>query len=130
MKSSNEWQALSRIWKSCTVEQRDALRNDFELVSKFVSQKVSLKFYSEFDDEFRYLNSLSDAAKQFVISLVEKGEPNLYHSIMAVLNNKRSSTKEEIKNFYYAKYETKRPYLIEERKLVEEVMELCWNRFH
>lgn len=130
VRSSNEWQALNRIWKSCTAEQRNEMRNDFELVSKFISQKVGSKFRSESDDEFGYLNSISDEAKQFVISLVEQGEPNLYHSIMAVLNNKRGATKEEIEKFYFAKYEMKRPYLYDKRELVDEVMELCWKKFH
>lgn len=130
VKGSKEWQALNRIWKCCTVEQRNEMRNDFEVVSKFIKQKVGSNFHSESDDEFRYLSPLSEEAKQFVISLVEKGEPNLYHSVMAVLNNKRGATKEEIEKFYFEKYETKRPYLIEKRKLVDEVMELCWKKFH
>ena len=92
-----------------------------------VLPKVFNFFISSLD--FFSVRNLEEA-KQFVISLVEKGEPNLYHSIMAVLNNKRGATKEEIEKFYFAKYETKRPYLIEKRKLVDEVMELCWKKFH
>lgn len=130
VKSSKEWQALNKIWKSCTQEQKNALHNEFKLVSSFVSEKVGLKFIGGCDDSFRYLNPLSDEAKQFVISLVAKGEPDLYHSIMAVLNNKRGATKEEIKEFYYKKYEFKRPYLKENCQLVDEVMELCWTKFH
>ena len=130
VKSSNEWKALNRIWKSCTAEQRDVMRNEFELVGKFIGQKVGLKFHSESDDEFRYLNSISDEAKQFVISLVEQGEPNLYHSIMSVLSNKRNATKEEIKDFYFMKYGIKRPYLYIKRELVDEVIELCCRNFY
>lgn len=130
VKNSKEWQSLNRIWKCCNVEQRKAMRSDFEVVSRFISQKVGANYHSESDDEFRYLNSLSEEAKQFVISLVEAGEPNLYHSIMAVLNNKKGATKEEIEKFYFAKYETKRPYLIEKRKLVDEVIDLCWKKFY
>lgn len=48
---------------------------------------------------------------------------------MAVLNNKRGATKEEIEKFYFAKYEMKRPYLYDKRELVDEVMELCWEQF-
>ena len=130
IKGTDEWQALNRIWKCCTIEQRNILRNDFEMVSKFISQKVGLDYYREKDDEFCYLNALSDEAKQFVITLVERGEPNLYHSIMAVLNNKKDATKQEIEKVYFEKFECKRPYLIEKRNFVDEVIELCWKRYH
>lgn len=128
VKSSKEWQALNRIWKCCTVQQRKDVGKDFEVVSKFIKKEIVANY--KYDDDFDYLSALSEEAKQFVISLVEKGEPNLYHSIMAVLNYKRDLTKEEFRKFYYAQYETKRPYLFENRKLIDEVIELCWKKFH
>lgn len=130
IRSSDEWQALNRIWELCTAEQRDAMLDDFELLRSIIRHKVGLNFRADNDDEFRYLNSISDEAKQFVISLVENGEPNIYHSIMAVLNNKKNITMEEIKNFYFAKYGMKRPYLCEKRELVNEVIELCYRNFY
>ena len=32
MKRTEEWEALNRIWKALTVEQRAELYNDFELI--------------------------------------------------------------------------------------------------
>lgn len=81
-------------------------------------------------DNYRYLDSLSNEAKQLVISLVEKGEPNLYHSFMSVLNQKKDITKEDVHNFYYVKNSHRRPYLDKNRNLVDEVFELCWNQVH
>ena len=128
VKSSAEWQALNNIWKSCLPEQKAELRADFEIVSSFINKKMGTSYHPDTDDEYAYLR-VSDEAKQFVISLIERGEPNLYHSLMAVLANMRGIDKEEFKKFYFSKYGNKKPYIIADHKLVEEVMDLCWDNF-
>lgn len=129
-KETIEWKALNSIWSSCSTEQRMALRSEFETVAKFIRRKTRvIKPYKPKDD-FSYLDALSDEAKQFVISIVNNGEKNIYHSLMAIINNVPGSTKEEVLDYYFAKYSKKRPYLVENRSLVCEIFDLCWNRMH
>lgn len=128
IKSSAEWQALNNIWKACLPEQKAELRADFELVSGFINKKIGAGYHPENEDEYAYLR-VSDEAKQFVINLIERGEPNLYHSLMAVLANMRGIEKEEFKEFYFNKHGNKKPYLLADQKLVEEVMDLCWDNY-
>lgn len=79
-------------------------------------------------EEYHYLDFVSNKSKEFVINLVKQGEPNLYHSVMAVINNKQNISKAELNKLYFRKYEKKRPYLLENRELVEEVLKFCWEK--
>lgn len=58
-------------------------------------------------NDYSYLSGLSPEAQKVIIDKVERGEPNLYHSIMAVLGNRRQ--RECLKDFetekkHYRKY--------------------------
>ena len=129
IKNTKEWKSLNNIWQKCTKEQREALRGDFRTIVEFI------KLYARScnQDPNSYLDPLSKDAKDFVLDLLSIGEVNLYHSIMSVINNKRKngtpfSSKEELIRFYFDKYSEKRPYLEDNRYLVEEVIDLCWRR--
>jgi len=126
IKKSAEWKALNGIWKNCSSGQRELLYSDFETVKTLIIQTVGQK-YDKKPNEYKYLNSISSEAKQFLISLVEKGEPNIYHSIASILNSKKKISKEELKKYYFKRYGEKRPYLIENKTLVYEIIDLCWN---
>ena len=130
IKKTKEWNALNAIWKACTTEQKTQLKSDFKVVAKFIREKHSLNTQSSVDHNYAYLNGISEEAKHFVISVVDKGEKNIYHSIMAILSTKSQLRKEELKAYYFQKYRTKRPYLIENSGLVTEVINLCWDKFH
>lgn len=136
IKDTLEWKSLNSIWKSCSKEQQELLRKDFEVLGKLIRKKLSAdKIYLEHNqnsshDDYRYLNDLSKEAKDFVISVVNDGEKNIYHSVMAVINNKYSCTKNDIIEFYFKKYGTKRPYIAENRSLVCEIINFCWNKTH
>ena len=97
---------------------------------RFRIVQQSLNSHSSVDHNYAYLNGISEEAKQFVISVVNKGEKNIYHSIMAILGGKSQLSKEELKAYYFQKYRTKRPYLIENSDLVSEVINLCWDKSH
>lgn len=130
VKESDQWMALNRIWKACSSDQRKALYNDFEIVSNFIISKLNRSPSTNCEDQFRYLDELSPDAKFFVIRLLDNGEPNLYHSIMAVINNNRTLSFNELVTIYFDKFSLKRPYVKDNRILVEEVIELCWRRSH
>ena len=129
-KDSFEWKSLNAIWKSCSPEQRFMLKSDFEIVAKFIKKHTYHKCSDSANDDYAYLNSISDEAKQFVISVVDEGEKNIYHSVMAILNNKSNLSEKELKEYYFNKYGSKRPYLLENTSLVCEVISLCWHNFH
>lgn len=130
VKESDQWMALNRIWKSCSSDQRKELYNDFEIVSNFIINKLDRSPSMNCEDQFRYLDELSPDAKRFVIHLLDNGEPNLYHSIMSVIHNNRSLSLTELVMIYFEKFSIKRPYVKDNRILVEEVIELCWRRSH
>ncbi len=130
IKNTIEWKALNRIWKNCSPEQQKILHSDFETVATFIRKNIVLANRHASHDNFKYLNALSNEAKQFVITLVTHGEINLYHSFMAVLENKPTLSIEELSAYYFDKFSPARPYLLENHDLINEVLELCWNRFH
>lgn len=125
-----EWNALNAIWKSCSPEQRSMLKSDFEIVAKFIKKHHYHKCSVSANDYYEYLNGISDEAKQFVISAVNEGEKNIYHSVMAILSNKPNLSEKELEEYYFNKYGSKRLYLLENTSLVCEVISLCWHRFH
>lgn len=125
VKSTKEWQALNTIWKSCTPEQQTQLKKKFQLLTKCIRHTCYVP-----KGEYAYLNGISEEARQFVISVIDHGEINIYHSVMAIMDNKPKLNREELIEYYFKKYETKRPYLVENKPLVEEVIDLCWLRYH
>lgn len=130
IKSTKEWKALNLIWKRCSSEQRVMLRSEFEIVSKFIKENVCTTGKVAPKDGYGYLNALSIEAKQFIILKVNSGERNIYHSIMSVLDNKPDLTKNEVKKYYFERFSRSRPYLEENRELVCEILNLCWDRMH
>lgn len=81
-------------------------------------------------DSYRYLDTLSPAAKELVVTHVENGETNLYHSLMSFIKNREGSSKEDIIKFYFNRYGGARPYLVQNRHLVEEIIDFCWRKIH
>ena len=88
-KYSEEWVALNAIWLSMSKAQREANYDNFKIVTEFIKasylNKNSLaeeKSEETCVDDYRYLDKVSESAKNLVIDLVNKGEKNIYHSIM------------------------------------------------
>lgn len=78
--------------------------------------------------EYTYLSSLSEKTRNYIISEVENGNKNLYHSVMAVLMNKIKAGKlkaleEEIK-FYVEKYSIS----LEIQPMIEELITFCYKK--
>lgn len=130
IKSTKEWKSLNSIWISCSAEQRAVLRSDFKVVAEFIKENVCITGKSAPKDGYGYLNALSTEAKQFVILKVNSGERNIYHSIMAVLDGKPELSKSEVESYYFKRFSRSRPYLEENRDLVCEILDLCWDRMH
>ena len=125
-----EWKALNAIWKSCSIEQRVTLKSNFETLTQFIRSHVYQKRSVLDNVEAAYLNDLSNEARDFVISVINNGERNIYHSIMAILNNKPGMSEEALQKYYFKKYGEKRPYLLENASIVCEVISVCWHKFN
>lgn len=130
IKDTPQWKALNSIWKSCSKEQQELLMKDFKVLGEFIRKRTYIKQKDKSNDVYPYLNALSKEAKDFIITIVDKGDKNIYHSVMAVLGSKLHWNKEKIIEFYFKKYGRKRPYIIENEPLVREIIDLCWERTH
>lgn len=139
VRQSMEWQALNRLWKACSSEQQESCSEEFKILAEFIRTKLYVKRERNanrqgkiekcsFLSEARYLAPLSNAARQFIIDLVEKGEKNIYHSVMAVIDKHPNFTKEEVVRYYFDKNDKRRPFLAENKELVREIINLCWER--
>ena len=49
---------------------------------------------------------------------------------MAIIDNKPHLTCEELETYYFKKYGTTRPYLLQNQSYVSEVAQLCCKKFH
>ena len=135
VKSTSEWIALNNIWKSCSLEQRTKIRADFELLANYIRSNYQSKSNWNHNrtgaqDNYAYLNYVSPEVKQFVIDMIEQGEKNIYHSIMAVLSCKPNLNLDDFTNYYFEKNKVKRPYLMENQTLVNELIAYCWKKLH
>ena len=80
-KHSEEWVALNDIWRSISKEQREANYDNFKIVTEFIKASYSNKNLLAEEkseetcvDDYRYLDKVSESAKNLVIDLVNKGE--------------------------------------------------------
>ena len=128
-KNTPEWCALNRIWKSYPQELRVQREVDFRLLSDFIKQEKKVKTTKPRKttaDEHPYLNSLSEECITFVLS----NKPNLYHSFMAILDNRNFTDCDELLQYYMNKYKKSRPYLVKNQSFVAEVANLCWRKYY
>ena len=134
-KNTPEWKALNHIWKACSSDTRAQCELDFRVLSEFIKVKQANQAKGKIakvpskkapTSATKYLSPLSDKCQEFVLN----NSPNLYHSIMAILDNYNFASCEEMLIFYMGKYSTARPYLVKNKKLVEEVAALCWKRYY
>lgn len=134
-KMSVEYDALNNIWKSMNQEQKKTLYDDFKVINDFIKYRYSVSdciTSSEvsFARSHEYLNDLSKEAQTLVRSLIEDGEKNLYHSVMAFIPyNYNVSDANELYELYYERYKKTRPYIAEYKEQVMEVMDLCLRRW-
>lgn len=127
-------QALDVIYSRCTLEQQKLLQPEFNLIRQFINDRTTRKEVSKSirGNDYGYLNNLSEEAKNLVIVLVDKGEKNLYHSIMAVIDSQKHKNKnvslKTIKQYYKKRFE-KREYIQKSWPLIDEIFNLCWKRY-
>lgn len=85
------------------------------------------------NDDYSYLSGLSPEAQQIIITKVEQGEVNLYHSIMAVLEGRRK--RENLRdcvteNKHYRKYSKRKTDLSNiSEPLFNEIFNYVYGRF-
>lgn len=111
---------------------------DMETIMRLIGEKAELErrlnaLQNEAHhkkDAYAYLDSVSAEAKKFVQDLVSRGEANLYHSVMSIMSTAPNLTPKEFSDFYMEKLGSQRPYLLENRQLVDEIIDCCWRKFH
>lgn len=127
-KDSAEWQALNRIWKASSREVQTKLSNDFKLISRFIEKNQPVPSSNKKDkkEDHEYLSSLSEKCIDFILN----NNPNMYHSMMAVLDSHNFADCNEFIDFYYKKYKESRPHIAKNKNFVKETAELCWKRYY
>ena len=128
IRSTSEWKALNKIWTTCSQEQRKLLEAEFRFLTEFIRDNTAPRFMDTVTDGFTYLQGLSSGAQALIIGKIQDGEPNIYHSIMSVMDGKGDEDKSTIQKYYYEKYGEKRPYIKENWSLICEIFDFCWNK--
>lgn len=129
-KNSKEWTALNNIWKNMSKKQQDENLDNFKIVSDLIKLHRTIEQSTDARDDYQYLDELSPETKQLVIDLVNSGEKNLYHSIMAMIGVKGGEfeSTEQLWDYYSKRLGKTRPYICEFEPQVRELIELCWGR--
>ena len=144
-RTSKEWLALNNIWKSMASNIRENNIADFKILTEFIKENchqctetapiatgqlqelVKKRGYSP---TYNYLNDLSPQTKQLVIDLVNDGDKNLYHSVMAIIETHRGqfSSVDDLWKYYSKRYGNSRSYIYTYEEEIREIMELCLAR--
>lgn len=120
--ASPEWQALNRLYKGMTKPQREALSQEFQLLSAFVKENVGRG-----DPATGYLEELSPEARAFLQARTAEGEPNLYRRFLSLIGGSVYEKPEDALAYYLLKFSRKQPYLTEHPAEVEEILALAWK---
>ena len=85
------------------------------------------------NNDYSYLSGLSKEAQEIIIAKIERGEVNLYHSIMAVLEGRRNreclqDCEKEKK--HYRKYSKRKTDISDIKEpLFDEIFEYIYSRY-
>lgn len=124
--------ALEAIHRMCSEEQQNVLESEFRLLRQFIDnkKKMNQKTIETTQDDYRYLNGLSQETIDLVISLVNNGYPNLYHSMMAIISNRldKGYCEKEVVREQYRSHFNDRYNIDVKLKLLDELFDLCWDR--
>ena len=136
-KNEKEWVALNSIWRSMPKELRESNRDNFKVVSEFIKNHYIVEDSLRENvrpqvtkDDYGYLDELHPDVKELVISLINDGDKNLYHSIMAVIesNRGRFTSINQLWEYYSKRFGKERSYIYKYEEEIREIMELCLIR--
>ena len=133
-KNTKEWIALDNIWKSISRELKEQNREHFKIVAEMIKERYAVVDteieVDSLEDDYRYLNEVSPEAKQLVIDLVNDGDKNLYHSIMAVIETHRGefTSINQLWQYYSKRFGKERSYIYRYEDEIREIIELCLIR--
>ena len=136
-KNEKEWVALNSIWRSMPKELRESNRDNFKVVSEFIKNHYIVEDSLRENvrpqvtkDDYGYLDELHPDVKELVISLINDGDKNLYHSIMAVIesNRGRFTSINQLWEYYSKRFGKERSYIYKYEEKIREIMELCLIR--
>ena len=126
-KLSDEWKALNNIWKKSDAGIREECCDDFRELSELIR-----RIYCKRDNcDYQYLSALSDEAFNYVVGLINKGEKNMYHSMMAILSSHNFDSVSEFCEYYIEKNSEMRPQwcMSDNRPYIEELSKLCYSKY-
>ena len=80
-------------------------------------------------DEYKYLDELTDETRKMIIDDLKAGKKNLYHSVMACLQNRIKNGNFSRSEEREAEYYISRQKVPEDRKEnIREIVFLCYKR--
>ena len=134
-KDSTEWKALNEIWKSMSQEDKEKNKDNFKIVAEYLKNSdlylaVQSSLENKATDAYSYLNELSPKSKNFVIGVVNAGDKNIYHSIMAIIESRRDTmpTVDSLWLYYSNRFGVCRRYILDHEEEVREIISLCLSR--
>lgn len=82
------------------------------------------------EQDYGYLNPLNPETKELIMEIIQREGLNLYHSVQAIIENKKDKPLSALGllEYYYSKYKTKRPYLVGNEQKMLEIINLCLER--
>lgn len=135
-KKTTEWQALNKIYQSLPNNLKEKNIDNFKVLSNFLKKSETLQNISKLSKnkqlvnmQYKYLSSLSVETQELILNLIDEGEKNLYHSIMAIIgysNTFRSVN--EVWEYYSEKYGAERPYIIFYQENIKEIIAYCLKK--
>lgn len=126
LKQTEQWQALNAIWKQLNPQQRQAITQEFQLLSNFIQNSLEPpKDYSA--EDAAYKDHLSNDAAAFAQQREQEGQ-NLYSGLMKMLSRSSFESPEKFMVFFDLKYGKKYPWLEEYRDELLEILDLVWER--
>ena len=135
-KNTEEWQALNNIYKSLPQNLQQSNLSNFKTLSVFLQKAETLERINKLsktkkiiNDEYKYLAPLSIETQELILALIDEGEKNLYHSIMAVIGGTMTfRSVNEVWTYYSEKYGTTRPYVLFYENNIKEIIEYCFSK--
>lgn len=112
-KSSPQWQALNRIWKSVPPQSRDSVKEDFRLITELVRAQTDIKPAADVTPapqskqplapRENVMSGLSRAAKSFFLGLVTKEGFDVCAFLQSLIDEGAASDAEQLFDAYVSR---------------------------
>ena len=108
-RDSREWQALNRIWKAVPAAAREAVKEDFRIITEMIKRpaaaaapeaKKPVQAVAPAVGATNFLAGLSADARKLALSLLTKEGFNLYDYLVELAAKSRAQDAEELFDAY------------------------------